>query len=687
MNIISSFNQTVPKAKVEPYVFHEFGYERVDNYYWLKDRENPEVLNYLNQENEYTDKMALKWRNLQDSLYKGMRSRIKEQDESLPVWNNGYFYYSKTENGKEYYKLYRRQDIPGAKEELLLDIDVMAEGHAYFNLGAWVVSPDNKTLLFGLDTISRRQYSLFLKDLTTGKTQSLGIENTAPGYVWLNDSKSFVYIVNNPETLLTEQVKLHVLNQVPNKDLLLYQEKDNRNYLSIYPSRNRKYLFLSSNATMSSEIWYAALDAKKPSLKQFSPRREQVKYEVDAQDNKFVIRTNAQEKNFSIMQCPLDNTHYKYWKDLLKHPHGNLIENMEVFREHIVLLERDQIGLLQIRIVNKENKSKYLSFVDKDYSLGLGENNAYDLQKLRLHYSSLVQAPTWYDYDLASDKNLLLKQKEIPNYNPAAYFTERILVKARDGAMVPVSLVYRKDMSPKKQSRPLLLYGYGSYGVVIDPDFSISKTALLDKGVTFAIAHIRGGEDLGRTWYEQGKLLNKKNTFYDFIDVAQYLVDQKYTTSEQLFAEGGSAGGLLMGSVMNMSQNLFKGILANVPFVDVLTTMQDSTIPLTTNEYDEWGNPSQKEFYEYMKTYSPYDNVEAKEYPNVLVNTGFYDSQVQYWEPAKWVAKLRALKTDNNLLLLKTNMNAGHGGASGRFAYLEQKAFEYAFLIYLLQKL
>lgn len=678
--------QQVPKAKVQAHIFREFGYERVDNYYWLRERDSPQVLDYLRAENEYTNKKAENWRILQDSLYRAMRIRVKEQDESLPVWENGYFYYTKTETGKEYYKIYRKQDVAGAKEELLLDVDAMAEGHTYFSIGAWKVSPDNKTLLFGVDTVSRRQYTVWLKDLVTGRMQSLNIINTAPDYVWLADSKHFVYIENNSETLLTERVKLHSLATDTSRDTVLYIEKDTRNYLSIYPSRNRKYLFLNSEATLSSELWYASLENPNLELKQFAARRKQVKYDVDVQDNRFIIHTNAEEKNFSIMQCPIDKTDYQYWQELLKHPEGNLIENMEVFREHIVLLERDRMGLSQIRIVNKANNSQYLSFVDKDYSLGLGENYAYNLRKLRIYYTSLVQPPIWYDYDLASGKKILLKQKEVPNYNPAAYVAERILVKVRDKVLVPVSLVYRKDMSPKKQARPLLLYGYGAYGIIIDPSFSISKTALLDKGVTFAIAHIRGGEDLGRNWYEQGKLLNKKNSFYDFIDVAKYLVEQGYTDSTQLFAEGGSAGGLLMGAVANMSAGLFKGILAGVPFVDVLTTMQDTSIPLTTNEYDEWGNPEHREAYEYIKTYSPYDNVVAKEYPNMLVSTGLYDSQVQYWEPAKWVAKLRSLKTDKNLLLLKTNMNAGHGGASGRFAYLEEIAFEYAFLLYLLQK-
>lgn len=674
-----------PMAKVEPHIFHEFGHERVDNYYWLKNRENPEVLDYLKAENDYTDAQATKWRNLQEQLYKSMRARVKEQDESLPSWDNGYFYYTKTETGKEYYKVYRKQDKPGAKEELVLDVDKMAEGHSYFSVGTFEVSPDNKTLIFAVDTLSRRQYTVWIKDLITGKMQSLGITNTSPDYVWANDSKRFAYIANNPETLLSEKVKLHILGQNPDKDITLYTEQDTRNYIGISASRNRKYLFLNSVATLSSEIWYSSLDSPDLHLQLFAPRRDKVKYEVDAQDNRFLIITNAKEKNFSIMQCPLEKTHYENWTELIKQPAGMLIKDLEVFREHLVLLERDQRGLSQIRIVDKANNSKYLTFADQDYFLGLGANNAYDLRKLRISYSSLVQPATWYDYDLATDKKLLLKQKQVPNYNPAAYIAERIMVPVRDGISVPVSLVYRKDMSPKLRSRPLLLYGYGSYGMIIDPNFSVAKTVLLDRGVTFAIAHIRGGEDLGRDWYEQGKLLKKKNTFFDFIDVAKYLVAQGYTDSSQLFAEGRSAGGLLMGSVANMATGLFKGILAGVPFVDVLTTMQDTSIPLTTNEYDEWGNPTQKEYYDYISTYSPYDNVVAKDYPNMLVSTGLYDSQVQYWEPAKWVAKLRTLKTDKNLLLLKTNMTAGHGGASGRFAYLDEIAFEYAFLLHLLK--
>ncbi|MCX2573701.1 S9 family peptidase [Pedobacter sandarakinus] len=673
-----------PVAEVIPFKRILHGDTVVDNYYWMidyfkKGPDSTKVVNYLKAENAYLDTMMKSTDAFQADLFKEMKARIKEKDESVPVFRNGYFYYSRTEDGKQYFKYCRKKGNLSAKEEVLLDVDEMAKGHSYYSATSFSVSPDNKLLAYGVDQVSRRQYTIYIKNLETGETYKDAITNTQGPVAWANDNKTFFYTAKNPITLLSEKIKKHILGADAKTDAVVYNEKDNTNYIGVGKSKNGKFIFIASQGTLTSEYKMINADQPESAFKVFAARTKDMLYEVMPVDGKFLILTNWKAKNFRLMECPLDKTEKENWKEVIEHRSDVLLESVEEFKDYTVLSERKN-GLTELRVLKKDGSDYYIKFDEPAYNAGLSNNPEYNSQTLRYNYTSLTTPSTVYDYNMQNKEQHLMKQQEIlGGYNAKDYVTERVFATAKDGTKVPVALVYKKGFEKNGKS-PLLLYGYGSYGSNADVYFTSVRLSLLDRGFVFAIANVRGGQELGRQWYEDGKLMKKKNTFTDFIAAGEYLIEQKYTSKGHLYANGGSAGGLLMGAVVNLAPDLWNGVIADVPFVDVVNTMLDESIPLTTNEFDEWGNPKFKDAYMYMKSYSPYENVEQKAYPNMLVTTGLHDSQVQYFEPAKWVAKLRATKTDNNVLLLKTNMEFGHGGASGRFDYLKEEALAYAFL-------
>lgn len=671
-----------PVAEIKAKDVGRFGDKRIDNYYWMGDYffkgpDSTKVVDYLKAENAYTDTMMAGTKALQEKLFTEMKGRIKEKDESVPYLSNGYYYYSRFEEGKQYYILCRKKGDLNAKEEIMLDVNKMAEGHPYYAIGDASVSPDNKLLVYGVDTVSRRQYTLHIKNLETGEIYTDEIKNTEGYGVWANDNKTIYYTAKNPVTLLSEKIMKHTLGGTA--DVLMYEEKDKSNYISVTKSKSDKYIMIYSSATLSSEIRYIDADEANPRFKVFTPRMKDVIYDVDHQGNRFLVRTNKEAKNFRLMETPLDKTGVESWKEVIPHRADVLLEGVEPFEQFLVVSERKG-GLVQLNIRNlKDGSSHFLDFGEPAYDAYVSVNRDYKSSILRYSYTSLTTPSSTYDYNMNSREKKLLKQQEVVGgYDKSQYVTERLMATAQDGTKVPISIVYKKGFK-KDGTQPLLLYGYGSYGNSIDASFSSGRLSLLDRGFAFAIAHIRGGQEMGRQWYEDGKLMKKKNTFIDFIDCAEYLIAQKFTSKEHLYANGGSAGGLLMGAIVNMRPDLFNGVVADVPFVDVVTTMLDESIPLTTNEFDEWGNPKNKDAYDYMKSYSPVDNVVPKAYPNLLVTTGLHDSQVQYFEPAKWVAKLRVNNTGNHIIMLKTNMDFGHGGASGRFDYLKDVALRFAF--------
>ena len=658
----------------------------LDNYYWMYDffgkgPDSTKVVNYLKAENAYLDKVMAGTKQLQADLFTEMKNRIKEKDESVPAFKNGYFYYTRTEDGKQYYKYCRKKGSLTAKEEILLDADKMAEGHAYYAATGYDISEDNRFMAFGVDLVSRRQYTIRIKDLQTGQLLPDAIENTEGDPCWAKDNKTIFYTAKNPVTLLSEKIKRHTVGVNAQKDVLVYEEKDKSNYIGVEKSKNNQYIFIASRATMSAEMRF--VDAAKPTepFRVFHPRIKDVLYSVIPLADRFLILTNKDDaKNFKLMECPLDKTTATSWKEVIPVRKDVLLQSVEEFKDFIVLNERKD-GLVKLRVRSlKDNSEHYLDFGEPAYTANFGANPEYNSTNLRYGYTSLTTPFSTYDYDMVTKVKTLKKQQEVlGGYDQKEYVTERLYATAKDGTKVPISLVYKKGFK-KDGKAPLLLYGYGSYGMSMDASFGSTRLSLLNRGFVFAIAHIRGGQEMGRMWYEDGKLMKKINTFSDFIDCGEFLVREKYTSKPHLYANGGSAGGLLMGAVVNMAPDLWHGVIAQVPFVDVVNTMLDESIPLTTNEFDEWGNPKNKDAYFYMKSYSPYENVESKNYPNMLVTTGLHDSQVQYFEPSKWVAKLRAMKTDQNMLLLHTNMEFGHGGASGRFDYLKDLALNYAFL-------
>jgi oligopeptidase B len=686
-NVNAQFQKaTAPIAEKKEHWRDIHGDRVLDNYYWMYDYfgkgpDSTKLVDYLKAENTYLDEVMAGTKQFQANLFTEMKARIKEKDESVPVFKNGYYYYSRTEDGKQYYKYCRKKGTLDAPEEILLDVDKMAEGHAYYAATGFEVSEDNKLLAFGVDLVSRRRYTIHVKNLETGEMLKDAIENTQGDPCFANDNKTIFYTSKNPVTLLSEKIQRHTLGTDATKDVLVYEEKDKSNYIGVGKSKNSKYIFIVSEATLSSE--YRMIDAAKPNdaFKVFQPRMKDVLYNVIPLENKFLILTNKDDaKNFKLMECPLGKTETTNWKEVIPVRNDVLLQGVEEFKDFIVINERKD-GLVKLRVRNlKDNSEHFIDFGEPAYAANFGSNPEYNSTTLRYGYTSLTTPVSTFDYNMATRVKTLKKQQEVlGGYNPKDYVTERLYAKATDGTKVPISLVYKKGFK-KDGNAPLLLYGYGSYGSSMDASFSSTRLSLLNRGFAFAIAHIRGGQEMGRQWYLDGKLMKKKNTFTDFIDCGKYLIAQKYTSEKHLYAQGGSAGGLLMGAVANMAPDLWHGIIAQVPFVDVVNTMLDESIPLTTNEFDEWGNPKEKEAYFYIKSYSPYENVEKKNYPNILVSTGLHDSQVQYFEPSKWVAKLRDMKTDKNILLLHTNMEFGHGGASGRFDYLKDIALNYAFL-------
>lgn len=674
-----------PVAEKQSHIRTIHGDTVEDPYYWMidyfkKGKDSTKVIQYLTEENQYLEKMMADTKPLQDKLFQEMKARVKEKDESVPTFKNGYYYYSKTEEGKQYYKYCRKKGSLDAPEEILLDVDKMAEGKAYYSVGGMSISPNNQLMIFGVDDVSRRQYKLFLKDLKTGKVTDLNIKNTSGNATWANDNKTIFYTANNPVTLLSERIMRHSLGTDSQNDVVVYQEKDNTNYIGQYKSKNEKYIFISSAATTSSEIRYISADEPMAEFKVFQPRMKDVLYSVTALEDKFLVRTNKDALNFKIVETPLNKTTVEYWKDFIPHRKEVLMSGVTEFKNFLVFQERYN-GLTQLVVMNrKTGKKEQIKFDEPTYTVFASGNPEYNTDNFRFGYTSMITPSSQYEQNLQTGKRTLLKQQEVlGGYDKNQYVTERLFATANDGTRIPISIVYKKGFK-RDGKRPLLLYAYGSYGSSMDATFSSPRLSLLDRGFAYAIAHIRGGQEMGRQWYEDGKMMKKKNTFTDFINAGEFLVKEQYTSPKHLYAQGGSAGGLLMGAVANMKPELWNGIISQVPFVDVVNTMLDESIPLTTNEYDEWGNPNNKEAYFYMKSYSPYENIERKNYPHLLITTGLHDSQVQYFEPAKWTAKLRDLKTDNNVLFLKTDMEYGHGGASGRFDYLKDIALVYAFM-------
>ena len=676
------FMETIvaPVAKQVKKELTMHGHTRVDNYYWLNDRENPEVINYLNNENEYTQFNLAHTKPLQEKLYKEIVGRIKQTDMSVPYFENGFYYYSRNEEGKEYPIHCRKKGTLEADEEIMLDVNKMARNYAYYSVVGLSVSPDNKILAFGVDNLSRRLYTIYFKNLETGEIQKKKIKNTSGGATWANDSRTVFYSQKDPETLRVDKIFKHKLDE-KTKDELIFHEADETFGTFVYRTKSDKYIVIGSYSTLSTE--YRFVDADQPDYKFeiIQAREKDHEYSISHYKDHFYITTNHKAKNFRLMKTPVNKTGIENWTEVIPHRADVLLEEVEIFNDFFVLEERKN-GLTEIRVKSwNGSKDYYIEHGEEVYTSYVSYNPDINTKTLRYGYNSMTTPNSVIDFNMDSKEKTLLKQQEVVgDFKQEDYKSERRFAKAIDGTEIPMSIVYKKgtDLTGKA---PLLLYGYGSYGASMDPYFSSVRLSLLDRGFIYVIAHIRGGEEMGRQWYENGKLLKKKNTFTDFIACAEYLINEKYTSKDNLCAMGGSAGGLLMGAVVNLRPDIFNAVIAAVPFVDVVTTMLDESIPLTTGEYDEWGNPNMEDYYNYILSYSPYDNVDSVSYPAMLVTTGLHDSQVQYWEPAKWVAKLRDYKTDDNLLLLHTNMKAGHGGSSGRFERHKETAMEYAFLL------
>ena len=688
---------TPPDVEKKPHVVKApHGAERRDEYYWLRDdkRKDADMLGYLKAENAYADALLAPLKPVQDQLYDEIVARIKQDDASVPYRERGWWYYSRFEQGKDYPIHARRKDGAGvdalsiqeanaagdfAAEQLLFDVNAMAAGKDYYAVGGRTVSQDNRMVVYGDDTNGRRQYTLRVKDLDTGETLADSIPGTAGYAVWADDNRTFFYIENDPETLLSTRVKKHVVGTDPKDDVLVYEEQDDTFYMGVGRTRDDKYITIGMSSTVSDELRYApAADPRE--FKVLAPRTRDVEYDADHHGGRWVIRTNdGGAKNFKVVTAADGATSRKDWQDWIAHDPQVFIEDIELFDGHAAVAERSG-GLERVRILKDGGTSEYVKADETAYSMGLDVNAEPDTDWLRYGYTSLAMPATTYELNVKTGERRELKRQPVPGYDPANYVTERVWVTARDGAKVPVSLVYRKGFE-KNGKAAMLQYGYGSYGASMDPGFSVTTVSLLDRGMVYALAHIRGGQEMGRAWYEDGKLLHKQNTFTDFIDVTDALVKQGYAAPDRVAALGGSAGGLLMGAIANMAPDKYRVILSQVPFVDVVTTMLDASIPLTTNEYDEWGNPEQKQYYDYMLSYSPYDNLKAQAYPATFVGTGLWDSQVQYWEPAKYVARLRDLNTSKAPVVFRINMEAGHGGKSGRFRKYREQAEMYSFML------
>ena len=669
-----------PKADQRPYQHKIHNDIRVDEYFWLKEKANPEVIDYLERENDYYLKSTAHTIDFQEDLFEEMKARIKEDDSSVPYFYNGYWYISRFESGKEYPIYTRKKASLDAEEEVIFDCNEMAEGHQYFRLAGFTISPDNTKAAFSIDTISRRLYTTKVKNLITGKYLSTSIKNTTGGVVWARDNKTLFYTNKDTETLRSQAIFKH--NIISNQSELVYEEKDDTFSVYVMDSKSEDYIFISSYSSLTTEFQYIKSNEPSDKFKYIQKRQRGLEYSISHFGDYFYIFTNADDAlNYKIMRTPVSSTERSNWVDFVPHRPSVLLEDLDIFRDYMVLTEREN-GLSRIRIQSWDgSKDAYLPILGETYTLYTSTNLDFNTSKLRYAFNSLTNPSSVLEYDMETGDIITLKEQEVlGSFDKSDYISKRLWASASDGVKVPISIVRHKDTQLNSET-PILQYAYGSYGSTIDPNFSTTRLSLLNRGFAFAIAHVRGGEYMGRNWYEDGKLFNKKNTFSDFISCSKFLIEQGYTSLDHLYAYGGSAGGLLMGVILNDAPEIYNGVISAVPFVDVMTTMLDETIPLTTSEYDEWGNPNDKDYYSYMKSYSPYDNVKAQDYPNLLVTSGFHDSQVQYWEPAKWVARLRELKTNKKQLYLNTDMEAGHGGASGRFDALKETAKKYSFLL------
>ncbi|MDB4496509.1 S9 family peptidase [Flavobacteriaceae bacterium] len=699
-DIIMNKDVKTPKAEIQAKSLTVHNSTRIDNYFWMrltddqktaknKDAQTQKVEAYLNSENEYFDKVTASTNNFQEELFEEMKGRIKEDDTSVPYFRNNYFYITRFEKGSQYPIYSRKKENLEAKEEILFDVNKEAEGYEYFQLGGLNVSPNNTLVAFATDTVSRRQYTIQIKNLETGNILTDKIENTTGGSVWSNDNKTLFYTKKDPLTLRSSSIYRHILGTDASEDVIVYEEKDETYSTYVYKTKSHKFIVIGSSSTLSSEFRIISADKPYGDWKIIQPREDNLEYSLAHYGDYFYIQTNKDGAlNFKLMKTPVNKTAKENWVDVIPHRNETLLEDVSIFKNYLVIEERTQ-GLGRIRIKTWDGKEDYyLPFDEETYSAGVYANPEFDTEVIRYSYNSMTTPNSVIDFNMRNQTKEVKKEQEVlgGKFNKSNYKSERVWATARDGKKVAISLVYHKDTELNKDT-PLLQYAYGSYGYTISDGFSSTRLSLLDRGFVYAVAHIRGGQYLGREWYNDGKMMNKKNSFFDFIDCSKYLIENKYTSAKHLYAMGGSAGGLLMGGISNFNPELYNGIIAAVPFVDVISTMLDESIPLTTGEFDEWGNPKEKEAYDYMLSYSPYDQVEAKDYPNMLVTTGYFDSQVQYWEPAKWVAKLREVKTDNNILLLHTNMDVGHGGASGRFDSLKETAIDYTFLLALENKL
>ncbi|KPL18788.1 MAG: protease 2 [candidate division Zixibacteria bacterium SM23_81] len=666
-------------ARVIPKADTLHGDVRIDNYHWLRERTNPEVIEYLEAENEYTQAMTKHTRKMQEYLFKELKGRIKETDMSVPEKIGQFYYYTRMEVEKDYPVYCRKRGNLGAEEEVLLDQNLLARGHDYYEIGAFKVSPDHRLLAYSVDTTGAEIYTVSVKDLQTGELLEDKIERAYDDLEWANDNETIFYSTLD-EALRPYKLYRHTLGTDQSEDVLLYHERDEMFYLELSKTRSKAYIFIDLESKTTSEIRHLSADRPGEGLQVIHSRQQGMEYDVGHGGEKFYILTNDRAQNFKVMETHVSQPSKDNWQEVIPHREHVKIDRIDLFENHLVLYEREG-GLKKIRVMNLRSRQIHeVELPEPVYTCWPERNPEFYTHVLRFNYSSLVTPRSVFDYDMNAKTRELKKQYEVlGGYDPSLYRSERMLAQAPDGTMVPISLVYKKGMV-KDGTSPLYLDGYGSYGLSSEPKFSANRLSLINRGFTYAIAHIRGGGEMGRHWYEDGKLLNKMNTFTDFIACAEHLIAENYTSAERLVVNGESAGGLLMGAVANMRSNLFKIVIAEVPFVDVINTMLDPNIPLTVTEYEEWGNPNEREYYHYMKSYSPYDNVEAKDYPNMLITAGLNDPRVQYWEPAKWTAKLRALKTDDNILLLKTNMGAGHFGQTGRYDYLRDVAFGYAFI-------
>ena len=673
-------SKNTPVAKKIAHSLSKHEHTRNDDYFWMNERDSADVVAYLEQENAYAKEALQHTEPLQEEIYKEIIGRINQKDESVPYLYAGYFYYARFEEGKEYPIYCRKQGSLEAAEEILLNVNELASGQAFCSVGNVQVSDDQKYIIYSVDFVSRRQYDIYFKNRLSGELEKVIIKNTSGEFVVANDSKTIFY-TKKDEALRPFQAHRFVIGEKEESAQMLFQEDDEMFVLSLGKSKTDQYIYISSGSTLTSE--YRIVSANNPfeDFKIFHPRDKGIDYSIQHAGKHFYIITNWNAVNFKVMIADENATDKSEWRDFVSHRDDVLVHHVEVFKNYLVIDERVN-GLTQFRAINlSTNESYHVDFGEPLYAAGFSSNYEYNSSVLRYSFSSLKTPSTVFDIDLNTQQKEIKKVQEVVGgHNPDDYITERLWAKAKDGKSIPISVVYSKKIKPDG-THAALLYGYGSYGIIVDPQFSAARLSLLDRGFVFAIAHIRGGQDLGRNWYEDGKFLKKQNTFFDFIDCAEHLIQHKYSAPDNLFAMGGSAGGMLMGGVANLRPDLFKGIVAQVPFVDVVTTMLDESIPLTVGEYEEWGNPNEEEYYHYMLSYSPYDNVEAKNYPAILVETGYHDSQVQYWEPAKWVAKLRELKTNNQPLIFKCNMETGHGGASGRYQRFKEVALEYAFLV------